>query len=182
MFTGPGRRPTAFLLFQNSLKHDPRSRFHKSLIGYVAPDRVIGSGRVRTLPHDRSDGCVHSLGTIGGSGAAWSTPIASLDRVHTAPMQQLTFRNSIHEASTLPYLQEHAQSRYKPVRALVWGPKVSAAAFHPSCGAHPSCAYGARAATQRSISFSLVQLLLRLPGLARRCGALGMCTLTRTMR
>ena len=156
--------------------------FTRASLVYVAPDRVIGSGRVRTLPDDRSDRCAHSLGTIGRPGAAWSTPIASLHRVHTAPVQQLTFRNSIHEASTLPYSQEHAQSRYKPVRALVWGPKVSAAAFHPSCGAHPSCAYGARAATQRSISFSLVQLLLRLLGLARRRGALGICSLMRTMR
>jgi len=82
----------------------------------------------------------------------------------------------------LPYSQEHAQSRYKSVRALVWGSKVSAAAFRSYCDAHPSCAYGARAATQRSISLSLVQLLLRLPCVARRRGALGICTSTRTMR
>ena len=122
------------------------------------------------------------MGTIGSSRAAWSTMVASLRRVHTAPAQRLTFRNSIHGASTLPYSQEHAESRYKSVRALVWGPKVSAAAFRSYCDAHPSCAYGARAATQRSISLSLVQLLLRLPCVARRRGALDICTSTRTMR
>ena len=47
----------------------------------------------------------------------------------------------------MPYSQEHAQSRYKSVRALVWGPKMSAAALRSYCDAHPSCAYGARAAT-----------------------------------
>ena len=122
------------------------------------------------------------MGTIGSSRAAWSTMIATLGRVHTSFAQRLTFRNSIHGASTLPYSQEHAESRYKSVRALVWGPKVSAAAFRSYCDAHPSCAYGARAATQRSISLSLVQLLLRLPCVARRRGALGICTSTRTMR
>ena len=82
----------------------------------------------------------------------------------------------------MPYSQEHAQSRYKSVRALVWGPKVSAAALRSYCDAPSSCAYGAPAATQRSISLSLMQLLLRLPCVARRRGALGICTSTRTMR
>ena len=82
----------------------------------------------------------------------------------------------------MPYSQEHAQSRYRSVRALVWGPKVSAAAFHPSCDAHPSRAYVIATATQRSISLSLMQLLLRLPCVARRLGALEICTSSRTMR
>jgi hypothetical protein len=159
-------RPSPFL---NSLKHEPTTRFHKSLIG---------------LCRSRScDSCrAHSLGTIGSSRAAWSTMIATLGRVHTSFAQRLTFRNSIHGASTLPYSQEHAESRYKSVRALVWGSKVSAAAFRSYCDAHPSCAYVIATATQRSISLSLVQLLLRLPCVARRRGALGICTSTRTMR
>ena len=82
----------------------------------------------------------------------------------------------------MPYSQEHAQSRYKSVRALVWGSKVSAAAFRSYCDAHPSCAYVIATATQRSISLSLMQLLLRLPCVARRLGALGICTSSRTMR
>ena len=82
----------------------------------------------------------------------------------------------------MPYSQGHAQSRYTSVRALVWGPKVSAAAFRSYCDAPSSCAYVTRAATQRSISLSLMQLLLRLPCVARRLGALGICTSSRTMR
>ena len=82
----------------------------------------------------------------------------------------------------MPYSQEHAQSRYRSVRALVWGSTVSAAAFHPSCDAHPSRAYVIATATQRSISLSLMQLLLRLPCVARRLGALEICTSSRTMR
>ena len=82
----------------------------------------------------------------------------------------------------MPYSQEHAQSSYKSVRALVWGSKVSAAALRSYCDAPSSCAYGAPAATQRSISLSLMQLLLRLPCVARRLGALEICTSTRTMR
>ena len=53
---------------------------------------MIAVGRPRTLPDDRSDGCAHSLGTIGSSRAAWSTMVATLRRVHTAPAQRLTFR------------------------------------------------------------------------------------------
>ena len=143
---------------------------------------MIAVGRPRTLPDDRSDGCAHSLGSTGSSRTAWSTLVAALGRVHTAFPQRLTFRNSIHGASTLPYSQEHAESRYNSVRALVWGPKVSAAAFRLYCDAPSSCAYGIAAATQCSISLSLVQFLLRLPCVARRRGALGICTSTRTMR
>ena len=47
----------------------------------------------------------------------------------------------------MPYSQEHAQSSYKSVRALVWGSKVSAAALRSYCDAPSSCAYGAPAAT-----------------------------------
>ncbi len=82
----------------------------------------------------------------------------------------------------MPYSQEHAQSRYKSVLALVWGPKMSAAALRSYCDAPSSCAYVTRAATQRSISLSLMQLLLRLPCVARRLGALEICTSSRTMR
>ena len=82
----------------------------------------------------------------------------------------------------MPYSQGHAHSSYKSVRALVWGSKVSAAALRSYCDAPSSCAYGAPAATQRSISLSLMQLLLRLPCVARRLGALEICTSSRTMR
>ena len=82
----------------------------------------------------------------------------------------------------MPYSQGHAHSRYTSVRAFVWGPKVSAAAFRSYCDAPSSCAYVTRAATQRSISLSLMQLLLRLPCVARRLGALERCTSSRTMR
>ena len=175
-------RPSPFL---NSLKHEPTTRFHKSLIG-LCRSRSCDSCRAPADAARRPKRRVRAL--VGHDRQLQSRLVDhgrySSSRAYGAPAATHLLKE-LPRGKHLAVSQEHAQGRATNRCAHSFGDqrsKVSAAALRSYCDAPSSCAYGAPAATQRSISLSLMQLLLRLPCVARRLGALEICTSTRTMR